>query len=136
MKRSAVCSYNSRLHTGITSRTQAFVYRLQPPRQTNGQMARFPLRKWEFQLCLAFLSKTFVWHFHLASPDTCGGSERGAVHCNSYFRPCKVNTTPRGDFLIMNTKEVSALIKLSDDAELSNAHFFFFFCAPFSPDLN
>lgn len=39
---------------------------------------------------------------------------------------CKVNMTPWGDFLIMNTKRMSALIRLRQYAELLTVHFPFF----------
>lgn len=39
---------------------------------------------------------------------------------------CKVNMTPWGDFLIMNTKRMSALIRLCQYAELLTVHFPFF----------
>lgn len=39
---------------------------------------------------------------------------------------CKVNMTPWGDFLIMNTKRMSALIRLHQYAELLTVHFPFF----------
>lgn len=46
-------------------------------------------------------------------------------HISSYSGRWKVNIPPWGDFTIMNTKEVPALIKLKDDAELYMSSFSF-----------
>lgn len=81
--------------------------------------ARLLLWKWGFKLYLPHLNLSLVF------PPKLPRFLQWAIRCNSYFRQCKVNTTPWGDFLIMNTKEVSALIKPSDDSELLSVLFIF-----------
>lgn len=127
---SYVCRCDTWLHTGIIHFKEAFVYCTQHPRQRNWTNGLISFAKVGVKTMFSFSQQSLRVVFPPCLPrylEWKWASKRGAVHCNSYFRPCKVNTTPWGDFLIMNTKEVSALIKLCDDAELLSVIFFFFF---------